>query len=38
MKNKPLIIVCNERASVDADNNFFCINANLKIKEIFDDK
>jgi glycosyltransferase involved in cell wall biosynthesis len=31
MKNKPLIIVCNERASVDADNNFFCINANLKI-------
>ena len=31
MKNKPLIIVCNEKVSTDKENNFFCINADLQI-------
>ncbi|MDA7606207.1 glycosyltransferase [Pelagibacteraceae bacterium] len=31
MRNKPLIIVCNEKVSVDEENNFFCINADLQI-------
>ena len=31
MKNKPLIIVCNERVSKNKDNEFFSINADLQI-------